>query len=53
VTEPPGPAEPAFGRARFRLEVCYNWPGPLGLALIAVNVAAALLVFTANLLMGI
>jgi hypothetical protein len=41
------------GRARFRLEVFYNWPGLLGLALIAVNVAAALAVLVADLLVGV
>ncbi len=53
MTEPAGPAQPSSGRARFRLEVFYNWPGLLGLALIAVNLAATLVVFTADLLMGI
>jgi len=52
VTEPAGPAQPSSGRARFRLEVFYNWPDLLGLALIAVNVAAALVVFTVDLLGG-
>ena len=53
MTEPRGPSQLYSGRARFRLEVFHDWPDLLGLALIAVNVAAALLVFTANLLMGI
>jgi len=39
--------------ARFRLEVFYNWPGLLGLALIAVNVAVALVVLAADLLVGV
>ena len=52
MTEPAGPAQPSSGWARFHLEVLYNWPGLLGLALIAVNVAAALVVFTADLLGG-
>jgi nitrate/TMAO reductase-like tetraheme cytochrome c subunit len=38
---------------RFRLEVFYNWPGLLGLALIAVNVAAAVVVLVADLLVGV
>jgi hypothetical protein len=39
--------------SRFRLEVFYNWPGLLGLALIAVNVAVGLAVFIADLFVGI
>ena len=53
MTGPSGPARPPSGRGRFRLEVFYNWPGLLGLALIAVNVAAAFVVFTADLVMHI
>jgi nitrate/TMAO reductase-like tetraheme cytochrome c subunit len=53
VTEPRGPAQSSSERARFRLEVFYNWPGLLGLALIAVNVAAGLVVFVADLLVGV
>lgn len=39
--------------SRFRLEVFYNWPGLLGLALIAVSGAAALAVFAADVLVGV
>jgi nitrate/TMAO reductase-like tetraheme cytochrome c subunit len=39
--------------SRFRLEVFYNWPGLLGVALIAVNLAAALAVFAADLFVGV
>jgi hypothetical protein len=39
--------------SRFRLEVFYNWPGLLGLALIAVNVAVGLAVFFADLFVGV
>jgi hypothetical protein len=53
VTAPEEPTPPPSGRTRFRLEVFYNWPGLLGLALIAVNVAAALVVFVADLLIGV
>jgi hypothetical protein len=35
--------------SRFRLEIFYNWPGLLGLVLVAVNVAAGLVVFIADL----
>ena len=52
MTEPAGPAQPSSGRARFCLEGFYDWPGLLGLALMAVNVAAALVVFTVDLLGG-
>ena len=44
---------PSSEGSRFRLAVFYNWPGLLGLALIAVNVAAALAVFVADLLVGV
>jgi NapC/NirT cytochrome c family, N-terminal region len=44
---------PPRERARFRFEIFYNWPALLGLALVAVNVAAAFVVFAADLLVGI
>jgi hypothetical protein len=53
VTEPSDPARPPHRLPSFRLEVFYNWPGLLGLALIAVNVAAAFVVFAADLLVDV
>jgi hypothetical protein len=39
--------------SRFRLEVFYNWPGLLGIALVAVSLAATVAVFAADLFVGV
>ena len=39
--------------SRSRLEIFYNWPSLLGLALIVVNLAAALVVLVVDLLVGV
>lgn len=49
----PGSGEPPAAPRGFRLEIFYNWPGLLGVALVAVNVAAALVVLVADLLIGV
>lgn len=49
MTESLGSTPPPASRGRFRFEVFYNWPGLLGVALIAVNGAVALAVFVADL----
>lgn len=53
MTTPQGPAAQPRRGPSFRLEIFYNWPGLLGLALIAVNVAVALAVFVADLFLHV